>query len=155
MKGKAKVLEHLQSLLAHELTSIDQYFIHSRMYEDWGFSKLHERIAHETEEEMQHADALIKRMLFLEATPDLSQRDGLNVGSDVPAMLKNDLDLEYAVAEALKEAIAGCEAESDYQTREILEKLLADTEEDHAYWLEQQIELIDKLGLQNYLQSQM
>lgn len=155
MKGNPKVIEHLQKLLAGELAAIDQYFIHSRMYDDWGLKRLHERISHETEEEKQHADALIRRLLFLEATPDLSQRDGLNVGADVPAMLKNDLALEYVVAADLKQAIACCEAEHDYRTREILEKLLADTEEDHAYWLEKQLGLIDRLGIENYLQSQL
>jgi len=154
MKGSKKVIAQLQKLLANELAAIDQYFIHSRMYEDWGYTKLYERLDHETEEEKEHADKIIKRMLFLEATPDLSQRDPLNVGADVPAMLRSDLQLEYDVAVALKEAIAVCEKESDFQTREILEVLLRDTEEDHAYWLEQQLGLIDKLGIQNYLQSQ-
>jgi bacterioferritin len=155
MKGSNKVVEHLQRLLTSELAAIDQYFIHSRMYEDWGLQQLYERINHETEEEKQHADKLIRRMLFLEATPDLSKRDALHVGTDVPSMLQNDLQLEYDVAQALREAIACCEAEQDYQTRQILWELLADTEEDHAYWLERQLGLIDKIGLQNYLQSQM
>ncbi len=154
MKGNPKVIAQLQKLLANELTAIDQYFIHSRMYDDWGYTKLYERLDHETAEEKEHADRIIKRMLFLESTPDLSQREGLNVGAEVPAMLKNDLQLEYDVAAALKEAIGVCERESDYQTREILKVLLRDTEEDHAYWLEQQLGLIDKLGMKNYLQSQ-
>jgi len=155
MQGNGKVIEQLQRLLAGELAAIDQYFIHSRMYDDWGLRKLYQRIDHETAEEKQHADKLIRRMLFLEATPDMSRRDGLRIGADVPSMLKNDLQLEYEVVQALKQAIACCEAEQDYQTREILRQLLADTEEDHAYWLEQQLGLIDKIGLQNYLQSQM
>jgi len=155
MKGNVRVIEQLQKLLAGELAAIDQYFIHSRMYHDWGLNELYERIKHETEEEMEHADALIQRMLFLEVTPDLSQREGLNVGASVPEMLKNDLDLEYNVVGALKAAIAICEAEQDFQSREILEKLLVDTEEDHAYWLEQQLGLINKIGLENYLQSRI
>jgi bacterioferritin len=154
MKGNAKVLAQLQRLLASELTAIDQYFIHSRMYENWGFQALYQRLAHETDEERQHADRLIRRMLFLEAQPDLSQRDPLRVGGDVAAMLRSDLALEYQVAADLKTAIACCEEERDYQTREILEGLLRDTEEDHAYWLEQQLGLIERVGLQNYLQSQ-
>jgi len=154
MKGNSKVIAQLQKLLASELAAIDQYFIHSRMYEDWGYTKLYERLDHETQEERQHADRLIKRMLFLEATPDLLQRDGLRIGADVTDMLKNDLQLEYDVAADLKEAIALCEQEGDFQTREILEILLQDTEEDHAYWLERQLGLIEKLGMQNYLQSQ-
>ena len=155
MQGNSRVIEQLQSLLAGELAAADQYFTHSRMYEDWGLEKLYERLSHEAEEEMQHADALIKRLLFLEATPDLSVRDGLNIGADVPQMLKNDLAFEYKVINELKVAIKVCEEEQDYQTREILESLLKDTEEDHTYWLEKQMRLIDSIGLQNYLQSQM
>lgn len=155
MKGSAKVIEQLQRLLRGELAARDQYFTHSRMYDDWGLKKLYDRLNHEMEEETQHADALIKRLLFLEATPDLSKQDGLRIGSDVPSMLRNDLEVEYEVTAALKEAIAVCEAEQDYQSREILEVLLKDTEEDHAYWLEQQLGLIEKVGLQNYLQSQV
>ncbi len=155
MKGNQKIIDTLNSLLACELTAADQYFIHSRMYEDWGLGKLHERIGHEWQEELEHASALIERMLFLEGTPDLTKRDALHVGHDVPSMLKNDLQVEYAVDKALKDAIALCEQEQDYVTRETLEKLLDDTEMDHAYWLEKQLGLIDKIGLQNYIQSQM
>ena len=155
MKGNQKVIAQLQKLLRGELAARDQYFTHSRMYDDWGLSKLFERINHEMEEETEHADALIRRLLFLEVTPDLSQQDGLTIGVDVPAMLQSDLDVEYQVIAALKEAIAVCEAEQDYQSREILEAMLKDTEEDHAYWLEKQLGLIDKIGLPNYLQSQM
>jgi bacterioferritin len=155
MKGNDKVIQQLQKLLRGDLAARDQYFTHSRMYADWGLNKLYERINHEMEEETEHADKLIQRLLFLETTPDLSQQDGLSIGKDVPSMLKNDLDFEYRVIKDLKEAIAICEQEQDYQTREILEQILADTEEDHAYWLEQQLGLIDKIGLPNYLQSQM
>ncbi|ANG64266.1 bacterioferritin [Marinobacterium aestuarii] len=154
MKGDVKVIESLNRLLASELTAMDQYFIHSRMYQDWGFNKLYERIDHEFDDEKGHAAALIERILFLEGRPDMSTRDGLRVGKDVPEMLENDLKVEYEVGQLLKDAIALCEQKRDYQTREILEKLLADTEEDHAYWLEQQLRLIGLLGLQNYLQSQ-
>ena len=155
MKGKAKVAEQLQKLLRNELAARDQYFTHSRMYQDWGLTKLYERIDHEMQEETEHADSLIKRLLFLETSPDLSEQESLKIGATVPEMLKNDLDLEYQVVEELKEAIAVCEQEQDYQTRDILLVILADTEEDHAYWLEKQLGLIDKIGLQNYLQSQM
>ena len=155
MKGNAKIIDTLSALLADELTAMDQYFIHSRMYDDWGLSRLYERIDHEMEDEKRHADALIKRILFLEGIPDLSGRSPLNIGKDVPEMLKNDLALEMGVIEALKKAVASCEQAQDYQTREILEAMLADTEEDHTYWLEKQLGLIDKIGLQNYLQSQM
>lgn len=155
MKGNKKVIEQLQKLLGGELAARDQYFIHSRMYDDWGLTKLYDRINHEMQDETNHADMLIKRMLFLETTPDLSEQDGLNVGTDVPEMLRNDLDLEYKVVADLKEAMAVCEQEQDYQTREMLRVILGDTEEDHAYWLEKQLGLIEKIGLQNYLQSQM
>ncbi len=155
MKGNPKVIEQLQKLLKDELAARDQYFTHSRMYEDWGLHQLYERIHHEMEEETEHADALIKRMLFLETTPDLSEQSGLRIGKDVPSMLKNDLEVEYEVVANLKAAIKVCEEEQDYQTREILEVMLKDTEEDHAYWLEKQLGLIDKIGLQNYLQSRM
>ena len=155
MKGNKKVIKQLQKLLCGELAARDQYFTHSRMYLDWGLNKLYDRINHEMQDETNHADMLIKRMLFLETTPDLSQQDGLNIGSDVPSMLKSDLELEYKVVADLKEAIAVCEEEQDYQTREILRIILGDTEEDHAYWLEKQLGLIEKIGLPNYLQSQM
>jgi bacterioferritin len=155
MKGKAQVLEQLYFLLRGELAARDQYFTHSRMYADWGLTKLYERINHEMADETQHAAALIERILFLEGTPDLSQQDGLNIGRTVPEMLRNDLDFEYKVIGDLKNAIAVCEQEQDYQTRDILLKILADTEEDHGYWLEKQLGLIEKIGLPNYLQSQM
>ena len=154
MQGNQKVIAQLQNLLESELSAFDQYFIHARMYGDWGFSKLEERISHEAEEEREHAQLLIDRMLFLEASPDLSKRTALKIGKDVAQMLKNDLIYEYEVAEKLKVAINICEQEKDYQTRQILLRLLRDTEEDHMYWLERQLGLIDKMGLANYLQSQ-
>ena len=155
MKGNQKVVDTLNSLLAGELTAMDQYFIHSRMYEDWGLSKLYERIAHEMEDETGHADLMIKRILFLEGFPDMVKREPLNVGKTVPEMLKNDLELEYSVVKNLKAAIAICEEEKDYETRAMLVKQLEDTEEDHTHWLEQQLGLIDKIGIQNYLQAMM
>jgi bacterioferritin len=155
MKGDNKVIEQLNKLLAGELTAMDQYFIHSRMYQDWGLDKLYERINQEMQDETGHADVLIKRILFLEGVPDLSKRAPLAIGSNVPEILKNDLELELNVAAALKEVIAFCESVNDYNTREILESLLQNTEDDHTYWLEKQLGLIDKIGLENYLQSQM
>jgi bacterioferritin len=155
MKGNDQVIAHLNTLLAGELSAIDQYFIHSRMYENWGFSKLYERIAHEVQDETNHADALIKRILFLEGTPDLSKRDPLHVGSSVEEMLKNDLALELQVVTHLRKVMAFCESVQDYQTREILQAMLKDTEDDHTHWLEQQLGMIDRIGLQNYLQSQI
>lgn len=155
MKGNEQVIAHLNALLAGELTAIDQYFIHSRMYENWGLSKLYERIAHEVQDETNHADALIKRILFLEGFPDLSKREPLNVGHTVEAMIQNDLALELQVVADLRRVMALCESVQDFQTREILQVMLEDTEHDHAHWLEQQLGLIDRVGLQNYLQSQL
>lgn len=155
MKGNDQVIAHLNDLLAGELTAIDQYFIHSRMYDNWGYSKLAERIAHEVQDETNHADALIKRILFLEGVPNLSKRDPLNVGANVVDMLKNDLALEIQVVGHLRKVMAFCEEVQDYQTRAILLVMLEDTEHDHAHWLEQQLGLIDRIGLKNYLQSQL
>lgn len=155
MQGSKKVIEHLQHLLNGELMARDQYFSHSRQYKDMGLEKLYERLNHEMEEETEHADALIERMLFLEAQPDFNQQEKTNIGNTVPEMLANDLEVEYAVVAALKKAIAVCETEQDYDSRKMLITLLDDTEMDHAYWLEKQLRLIDSVGLQNYLQSQM
>ena len=155
MKGKQKVIKQLQSLLNGELGARDQYFAHSRMYRYWGLNKLFERINHEMEEETEHADALVERILFLEGTPDFSQPMKPRVGKDLKQMLQNDLEVEYEVVDDLKKAIAICEKEQDYDTREILLKLLDDTEMDHAYWLETQLGLIEKIGLGNYMQSQL
>ena len=134
---------------------MDQYFIHSRMYDDWGLKKLYERIDHEFEDEKEHASKIIERILFLGGKPDMVTRVPLNVGSDVPSMLQSDLDLEYKVIIDLREIMALCEQVKDYQTREMLQVLLDDTENDHTHWLEQQLGLIAKIGLPNYLQSQM
>lgn len=155
MKGSQRVIEQLSTLLSGELAARDQYFAHARLYADWGFSKLYEHTKHEMEHETQHADELIARLLFLEADVDLSKQDPLNVGDDVPSMLQNDLDLEYRVVEDLRKAMAVCEEEQDYVSRDMLLKMLDDTEMDHAYWLEQQLGLIKRVGLQNYLQSQI
>lgn len=155
MKGNKKIIEALNQLLGGELAAMDQYFIHSEMYADWGLSKLYERIAHEFDDEKQHAKAIIERILFLEGTPDLITRPKIKVGKDVKEMLTNDLNLEYQVVEDLKKAMALCEKEQDYQTREILRQMLDDTEMDHAHWLEQQLGLIERIGMKNYQQSQM
>ena len=155
MKGHPKVIDHLNELLAGELTAIDQYFIHSRMHQDWGYSKLSARIDHEMQEEQAHADALIRRILFLEGRPNLVDREPLNVGGTVPEMFRNDLAVEYRVVNHLRQVIAFCESVQDYDTRRILLQLLKDTEEDHTYWLEAQLGLIEKVGLENYLQAQL
>lgn len=155
MKGNSKVIDLLNKQLTLELTSMDQYLAHSKMYEDWGINKLHEKLSHEHEEELDHAKSLIERILFLEGKPDTISREPVMIGSNVEEMLKNDLAAEYTVAESLRSIIEVCEQERDYVSREILEALLNDTETDHIYWLEQHIGLIDKVGIANYIQSQM
>lgn len=153
MKGSKKVIDALNGLLTHEMSAADQYFIHSRMYDDWGMTELYERLKHEQEEELDHAAKLIERILFLEGTPDVASRVALNIGKDVPSMLKSDLAYELSVVKELKKVIALCEKEQDYVSRQILVGLLDDTEIDHTYWLEKQLGLIDKMGLKNYIQS--
>jgi bacterioferritin len=155
MHGQQQIIDALNLLLANELSAMDQYFIHSRMYKDWGLHKLFERIDHEVEDEKGHASLIIERILFLEGTPDMVTRDGLQIGKDVPAMLQNDLNVEYAVGALLKKTMALCETQQDYVTRAMLQQLLDDTENDHAKWLEQQLRQINMFGLQNYLQSQI
>ncbi|MCL1058295.1 bacterioferritin [Shewanella gelidimarina] len=155
MKGNKDVIDTLNKLLTGELSAMDQYFVHGLMYEDWGLNELHERISHESDDEREHAKKLVQRILFLEGTPDVASREPLNIGKDTEQMLKNDLAYEYQVADNLRVAIALCEQKKDYQSREILEVLLEETESDHMYWLEKQLGLIDKVGLANYLQSKM
>jgi bacterioferritin len=155
MHGQQQIIDALNLLLANELSAMDQYFIHSRMYKDWGLHKLFARIDHEVEDEKGHASLIIERILFLEGTPDMVTRDGLQIGKDVPSMLQNDLNVEYAVGALLKKTMALCESQQDYVTRAMLQQLLDDTENDHAKWLEQQLRQIKMFGLQNYLQSQI
>jgi len=153
MKGNKTVIDTLNGLLTHEMSAADQYFIHSRMYHDWGLGDLYERLKHEQEEELDHASRLVERILFLEGMPDVSARDKLKIGTDVPSMMKSDLAYELMVGKNLKAAINICEKEQDYISRTLLVDLLKDTEEDHTYWLEIQLGLIDKMGLENYIQS--
>jgi bacterioferritin len=154
MQGNKQVVACLIDLLRGELAARDQYFLHSRQYEDLGLTKLYERINHEMEEETQHADAILKRILFLEGTPDMTP-EPVNPGTDVPSMLRNDLAVEYLVQKNLADAIALCEEHQDYVTRDMLLEQQRDTEEDHMYWLEKQLRLIELIGLSNYLQAQM
>lgn len=152
MQGNPQILETLNQLLSGELAARDQYFIHAQMYKDWGLNALYERAAHESEEETGHARVIIERILMLEGTPQMTVA-AIQVGQDVPDMIKKDLALEYEVQTNLKSAMRLCEDKQDYVTRDLLLLQLRDTEEDHAYWLEQQLGLIEKIGLQNYLQS--
>ena len=154
MKGDKKIIDILNTLLAGELTAVDQYLIHGEMYADMGLTHLAEKSIHESDHERQHARALIQRILFLEGKPDLSKREGLKIGKTPEEMIKADLAVEYKVAGDLKKAIAAAEKAQDFVTREGLVLQLEDTEEDHAYFLEKQLRLIELVGLQNYLQSQ-
>ncbi|MFC2414205.1 bacterioferritin [Neisseria elongata] len=154
MKGDKAVIDYMNELLAGELAARDQYFIHSRMYAEWGFNKLFERLNHEMAEETEHAEQFIRRILMLEGTPTMIPT-GLNIGSDLVSMLKADLNTELEVRDALKKGIRLCEEKQDYVTRDIMVKQLSDTEEDHAHWLEQQLRLIEMMGLENYKQSQL
>ena len=155
MKGNKIIIEHLNKMLADEMTAADLYFLISRMCENWGLDKLKEKFDHEMSDELGHASLLIERILFLEGHPDISTRIPFKVGKDIPEIYRSNLELELQVAAKLKQAIAECESCQDYQSREIFQKLLSDTEEDHIIWLETQLGLIDKVGLENYLQSQM
>lgn len=154
MQGKTKVVECLVELLRGELAARDQYFLHSRQYEDLGLDKLYQRINHEMEEETQHADDILRRILFLEGKPDMRPH-AIEPGDDVPSMLRSDLAVEYQVQKNLAAAITLCEQEKDYVTRDLLLSQQKDTEEDHMYWLEKQLGLIERIGLPNYIQSQI
>lgn len=154
MQGHPEIVECLKELLRGELAARDQYFIHSRQYEDLGLMRLYARMDHEMEEETQHADDILRRILFLQGKPDMRPYE-FTPGETVEEMLRKDLETEYRVQANLKAAMALCEEHRDYTTRDILLKQLRDTEEDHAYWLEKQLGLIEKVGLQNYLQAQM
>ena len=144
----------LKKLLRGELAARDQYFVHSRYYEDFGLTQLYTRINHEMEEETQHADDILRRILFLEGTPDMRPH-AFEYGKTVSEMLRKDLAVEYSVQKNLTEAMALCEKHNDYVSRDMLLSQLRDTEEDHTYWLEKQLRLIEMLGLENYLQSQI
>jgi bacterioferritin len=155
MKGDTKILDILNDLLGGELTASDQYLIHGEKYADLGFVHLAEKTLHESEHERLHARALMQRLLFLEAKPDMEKRPAIKVGHSVPEMLQADLDTEYHVVAELKKAISACEQAEDFVSRQLLTQQLEDTEMDHAYWLEKQLRLISLIGLENYQQSQM
>jgi len=154
MKGDKKVLDFLNKVLKNELTAINQYFLHAKMFGHWGYGKLREHEHAESIDEMKHADKLIERILFLEGLPNLQDLGKLLVGENVPEALACDLKLERDAHPLLKAAVAHCEAVGDYVSRELFEDIL-DSEEEHIDWLETRIGLIEEVGLQNYLQSQM
>jgi bacterioferritin len=154
MKGNAKVIKHLNDVLTNELTAVDQYFLHAKMFDHWGFDRLAEYERKASIDEMKHADTLIERTLFLEGLPNLQNLHKLLIGENVQEALSCDLKLERAAHPALKSAIADCELAGDYVSRDLFRGILA-SEEDHIDWLETQLELIGKIGIANYQQSQM
>lgn len=154
MKGDLKVIQHLNVVLKNELTAINQYFLHSRMYGNWGLKRLQEHEHHESIDEMKHADRLIERLLFLEGLPNLQDLGKLLIGENVKEALECDLKLEMAARVDLKAAIADSESLGDYVSRELFESIL-ESEEEHVDYLETQLDLITRIGIENYCQSQI
>ncbi|MDX1633232.1 MAG: bacterioferritin [Marinobacter sp.] len=153
MKGDKKVIQYLNKVLTNELTAINQYFLHSRMYRDWGITHLAAKEYEESIDEMKHADQLIERILFLEGLPNLQDLNKLLIGENVKEMIELDLKLEMIAHKDLKEAILYCEEVKDYSSRELFRSIL-DSEEEHIDWLETQLDMIGQMGIQNYIQLQ-
>lgn len=154
MKKNADIIQWLNKQLQHELTAVNQYFLHARMYKNWGFESLGKHEYEESIEEMKHADGLVERILFLDGLPNLQELGKLMIGEDIAECMACDLKLEMVSHETLLLAIAACETARDYVSRELFESILEDTEE-HIDWLETRLSMINKVGLQNWLQSMM
>ncbi|MDA9129848.1 bacterioferritin [Gammaproteobacteria bacterium] len=152
MKSDATVLKHLNRALGNELVAINQYFLHSRMFQDWGLNKLADKEYEESVDEMKHADQLVQRILFLEGLPNLQSLGKLFIGENTREMLECDLQLEMIACPDLRAGIAYCESVQDYATRDLLNSILV-SEEEHVDWLESQLGLIDRIGIENYQQS--
>ena len=154
MKGNKDIIQFLNRQLKHELTAVNQYFLHARMYKNWGFNSLGKHEYDESIEEMKHADLLIERVLFLEGLPNLQELGKLMIGERAEECVACDLKLELGARENLVAGMAACEGANDYISREIFKKILEDTEQ-HIDWLETQLDVMQKVGIQNWLQSQM
>lgn len=154
MKGDTKVIEHLNKILYNELTAINQYFLHYRMYDNWGLKALAKHEYEESIDEMKHADWLVERILFLDGLPNLQNLGKLMIGEDVKEIIECDLKLEETAIPDLRDAIEYCESVRDYVSRDLLAKIL-DSEEEHYDWLETQLELIKRIGIERYQQSHM
>jgi bacterioferritin len=154
MKGSAKVIDLLNEVLTNELTAVNQYFLHARMCENWGYERLWHKIRHESIDEMKHADQLIERILYLEGLPNMQRLGKVNIGQTVEEQLRSDLGVERQAIPVLNDGIALCRQEGDNGTAELLEDILV-SEEEHENWLEAQLGLLEQVGVQNYLAEQM